>query len=156
MSGFSAARALALAVPLVLMAGALFSQLVGGLYPCEYCNWQRLPHYAAIVLAALAFLVPQRGVQMVLVALAGFAIITSGGIGGWHAGIEYGWWEGLTRCSTTGGGSGDILKDIMTAPTVRCDEVQWSLFGISLAGFNFMISVLSGLFILYQLSRKSA
>jgi disulfide bond formation protein DsbB len=93
---------------------------------------------------------------MVLVALAAFAILTSGGIGGWHAGIEYGWWEGLTRCSTAGGGTGDILKDIMTAPTVRCDEVQWSLLGISLAGFNFIISTLSGLFILFTLSKKPA
>ncbi len=156
MTGLNRARALALAVPLALMAGAWFSQLVGGLYPCEMCHWQRWPHYAAIGLAVLAFIVPGRGLQMTLIALAALAILTSGGLGAWHAGIEYRWWEGLTRCSTTGGGSGDIMADIMKAPLVRCDEVQWSLFGISLAGYNFIISTLSGLTILNLLRGKQA
>ncbi|MEY2926417.1 MAG: hypothetical protein RL367_894 [Pseudomonadota bacterium] len=156
MTGFDRARALALAIPLVLIGGAWYTQLVWGLFPCEYCHWQRWAHYTAIGLAALAFVVPPRGFQMMLVALAALAILTGGGLGGWHAGIEYGWWEGLTRCSTQGGGTGDILKDIMTAPLVRCDEVQWQKFGVSLAGYNFLISTVAGLGILALLGRKPA
>lgn len=155
MNGFNVARALALVAPFMMIGGAWYTELVWGLFPCEMCHWQRWPHYAAIVLAALAYVIPPKGVQMVLVALAALAILTSGGIGAWHAGVEYGWWEGLTTCSQAGGGSGDILADIMKAPLVRCDEVQWSLFGVSLAGFNFIASTLAGLAILFQLGRKT-
>ncbi|WP_380878741.1 dihydroneopterin aldolase [Sphingomonas sp. DBB INV C78] len=145
MTNLATARLLALALPAALMAGALGSQYVGGLYPCEMCHWQRWPHYAAIALAILAFLI--RPAARPLTILAAIAILVSGAIGGFHAGVEYGWWEGLTRCSTIGS-SGDVLADIMSAPLVRCDEVQWSLFGISLAGWNALISLAGGATIL--------
>ncbi|MBX3594986.1 disulfide bond formation protein B [Sphingomonas sp.] len=133
------ALALALGVPLALMSGALLSQYVGGLFPCEMCMWQRWPHYAAIVIALLAIVVrPARGP---LIWLAALAIAISGGIGVFHAGVEYGWWEGLTRCSTTIAGSGDPLAAIMNAPLIRCDVPQWTLVGISLAGWNALISL---------------
>ncbi|MFX8215243.1 disulfide bond formation protein B, partial [Acinetobacter baumannii] len=74
---------------------------IGHLVPCEMCHWQRWPHYTAIALAALAFVVPQRGAQQLLVALAALAIITSGAIGVFHAGVEYHWWQGITPCATT-------------------------------------------------------
>ncbi len=142
------------------MAGALGSQFIGGLFPCEMCHWQRWPHYTAIVLAALAFVVPgaascKRG----LVALAAIAILVSGGIGVFHAGVEYHWWQGITACSTTMQGSGgsvqDMLKRIMDAPVVRCDVAQWSLFGISLAGFNAIISLTGGVAILSLLRSRT-
>lgn len=145
MTAIATARLLALAVPATLMAGALGSQYIGGLYPCEMCQWQRWPHYAAIVLALLAFVVPKQARPLTI--LAAIAILVSGGIGLFHAGVEYGWWEGLTRCSTVRA-SDNVLADIMSAPLVRCDEVQWSLFGISLAGFNAIISLLAGAIIL--------
>lgn len=135
------ARLIALLLPTALMAGALGSQYIGGLYPCEMCHWQRWPHYAAIVLAALAFALPRAARPLTL--LAATAILISGAIGAFHAGVEYGWWEGLTTCATTGG-SGDVLADIMAAPLVRCDEVQWALFGISLAGWNAILSLVGG------------
>lgn len=145
MTSLATARLLAFIVPAALMAGALGSQYIGGLFPCEMCMWQRWPHYAAIILALFAFVLPARARSLTI--LAAIAILVSGGIGIFHAGVEYGWWEGLTRCSTIGG-SGDVLADIMSAPLVRCDEVQWSLFGISLAGFNAIISLLAGATIL--------
>ncbi|MFA5990213.1 MAG: disulfide bond formation protein B [Sphingomonas sp.] len=143
---FNHARLLALLLPGALMAGALGSQYWGGLYPCEMCHWQRWPHYAAIALAALSFVVPGgQGVRKILVALAAFAILTSGAIGVFHAGVEYHWWEGLTACSTTISGSGgsveDMLARVMAAPIVRCDAAQWRLFGISLAGYNALFSL---------------
>ena len=155
---FTSARALALLLPLALMAGALGSQYIGHLYPCEMCWWQRYPHIAAIILAALAFVVPGAGAKRALVLLAALAIIVSGAIGVYHAGVEYHWWEGITPCSSTmtghGGSVEDMLKRIMNAPVVRCDVAQWTLFGISLAGFNALFSLGGGATILW-LRRRS-
>ena len=141
---FQLARLLALGVPLALLGGALVSQYVGHLYPCELCWYQRYPHFAAIVLAALAFVVPGRPARAALVALAGLAILVSGAIGVFHAGVEYHWWQGFTECTSTMTGP-VTLDSIMKAPIVRCDVAQWRLFGISLAGFNALFSVLGAL-----------
>jgi disulfide bond formation protein DsbB len=138
------ANAVALGVPALLMAGALGSQYLPvffggvGLYPCEMCHWQRWPHYAAIAIALLAYFAkpPARNV---MVALAAFAILTSGVIGVYHAGVEYSWWPGITTCSSTAAGSS--LEDLMRAPLIRCDTAQWTLGGISLAGFNALFSI---------------
>jgi disulfide bond formation protein DsbB len=146
---FSAGLAqwIALAVPAGLLGGAYVSQYVFGLYPCELCWWQRYPHFAALALALLALAVPPKRLWL---ALAGLAILSSGLIGGFHAGVEYGWWEGLTACTNTVEGG---LDAIMNAPLVRCDAVQWSLLGISLAGFNFLISTAAGIVILGALAK---
>ncbi len=155
---FAVARWLALLMPLALMAGALGSQVVGGLYPCEMCHWQRWPHYAAIALAALAFAAPAPAVRKTLVALAALAILKSGAIGVFHAGVEYHWWEGITTCATTASGQGgtpaEMLARIMNAPIVRCDVAQWRLFGVSLAGYNALFSLAGGSIILALLMRK--
>lgn len=158
-ASFRTARLVALLLPLALMAGALGSQLIGGLYPCEMCHWQRWPHYAAIVLAALAFVVPGADPRRVLVALAALAILTSGAIGVFHAGVEYHWWQGITACSTTisgaGGSAEDMLARVMAAPLVRCDVPQWSFAGISLAGFNALFSIVGGVAILAMMLRRT-
>lgn len=146
------ARLAALLVPTALMAGALGSQFLGGLYPCEMCHWQRWPHYTAIGIALLAFLLGQKSGVRLVVALAALAILTSGAIGVYHAGVEYKLWEGLTTCSTMGSGPVTI-EDIMATPLIRCDEPQWTLFGISLAGFNALISIPAALYILNLVRR---
>ena len=151
MTDFAKARLLALVIPSALMLGALGSQYVGGLHPCEMCYWQRWPHDAAIVLALFAFGTRVNKASHVLVALAALAIMVSGGIGLFHAGVEYGWWEGITTCSTTA--AGVSLEDIMRAPVVRCDVPQWTLLGISLAGYNAIISLGAGVVILGLLRR---
>ena len=130
------ARLLALLLPAGLLGGALFSQYVGGLYPCEMCYWQRWPHAAAILLALGAFLTPNRARLPVL--LAALAIAISGAVGVFHAGVELGWWEGITHCTATGATS---LQDILNVPLVRCDQVQWSFLGISMAGWNAILSL---------------
>jgi disulfide bond formation protein DsbB len=139
------AYALALAVPAGLLGGALIAQYVFGLPPCEMCWWQRYPHIAAMILAAAGWATKRDS----LVRLAALAILISGAIGAFHAGVEYGWWEGLTRCSTTGALGDDPLASIMNAPIVRCDVAPWTLGGVSLAGFNFLISTAAGLAILW-------
>jgi len=142
-TSFARARWLALVVPSALIAGALGSQYLGGLFPCEMCHWQRWPHYAAIVVALAAFAAGNGRAARPLVVLAALLILVSGAIGVFHAGVEYGWWKGLTRCSAiaAGGSSADILREIMATPMIRCDEAQWTLFGVSLAGFNAILSL---------------
>ena len=154
MTAFQKARLLALVIPSALMLGALGSQYIGGLYPCEMCYWQRWPHDVAIVLALFAFGTRLDRAAHILVALAALAIMTSGAIGVYHAGVEYGWWQGITTCATTA--AGVSLEDIMRAPVVRCDVPQWTLFGVSLAGFNAVISLGAGLIILGLLGRGRA
>jgi len=140
------ARWIALLLPLALMAGALGSQYLGGLSPCEMCLWQRWPHYGAIVVAALAILLRRTALSRPLTILAGLLILTSGGIGIFHAGAEYHWWKGPEHCTGFAHGSGaDLLRSILAQPLIRCDVPQWTLFGISLAGFNAIFSILGGL-----------
>ncbi len=148
------ARWLALGVPAALLAGAYLSQYVGGLHPCEMCYWQRWPHFAAVGLAALAFLfaASTRNVRL-LTGLAALAIAASGAIGVFHAGVEYGWWEGLTRCSSAGPMT---LEDIMSVPLVRCDEVQFKFLAISMAGWNALISLGSAVAVALLLKRAGA
>jgi disulfide bond formation protein DsbB len=152
MTSFQKARALALLVPAALLAGAWGFQLIGHLYPCEMCHWQRWPHYAALPIALLAFVpgLPQRP----LVALAALAIAVSGAIGVAHAGVEYHWWQGFTPCTSTFSSGGDTLSAIMNAPVVRCDAPQWTFAGISLAGFNAILSLGGALVILLLLTRR--
>jgi len=152
---FGTIRLFAFLLPAALLGGAYISQYVGGLYPCEMCWWQRYPHMAAIMLALLAFFLRNAGIQRVLVALAGLAILTSGLIGAFHAGVEYGWWEGLTSCSSTATGTGeDYMKAVLNAPLTRCDVTPWSLFGISLAGYNFLLSTGGAIAILWSIWKK--
>lgn len=156
MSNLPLARALALITPLLLLGGAYAFQYLGGLHPCEMCWWQRYPHMAAIALALIAFAV--RGnlrASTGFTALAAVAIAISGGFGLFHAGVEYGWWQGLTACSTspTGGSSADILNQIMATPITRCDVAPWTLFGISMAGYNGLLSLGAALAILGLLSK---
>ncbi|MDQ1158426.1 disulfide bond formation protein DsbB [Sphingomonas sp. SORGH_AS 950] len=149
---------IALLLPAALLAGAWGSQLIGGLYPCEMCHWQRWPHYAALVPALLAFVVPQRSIRGSLVILAALLIAVSGAIGVAHAGVEYGWWQGFTACTSTvdlnGLSATDRLNAIMHAPVIRCDVAQWTLGGISLAGFNAIFS-LGGAAAILMLMRKA-
>jgi hypothetical protein len=100
------------------------------------CYWQRWPHDLAIVAAMFAFGLRNHVWKGRFVALAALGILVSGLIGVFHAGVEYGWWDGITRCTSTAGGSGNLMADIMNAPLIRCDQPQWEVFGISLAGFN--------------------
>lgn len=130
------AQWLAVLVPGGLLAGALGSQHLGGLNPCEMCYWQRWPHWAALALGGLSFFVPS--IRKPLVLLAALAIAASGAIGVFHAGVELGWWEGLTTCSTSGAAT---LQEIIAAPLIRCDQIQFSFLGLSMAGWNALISL---------------
>ncbi len=147
------ARAIALATPLALLGGAYLGQYAFGLFPCEMCWWQRYALFAALALGGLALLMPR---NRVVLALAGLAIGISAAIGGFHAGVEYHWWQGLTACSTAVAAGGDPLTAIMNAPLVRCDAAAWTLLGVSLAGWNFLFSGAAALAIALLLRRSEA
>jgi disulfide bond formation protein DsbB len=146
-SGFdsaAAARLIALLLPLALLGGALGSQYLGGLHPCEMCYWQRWPHGIAIALAALAFTAPSPSARSrMLTLLAALAIAVSGAIGVYHAGVEAKIFEGFTQCTALAksANTADMLRQITHAPVVRCDDVQFRFLGISMAGWNAILSL---------------
>ena len=125
--------------PLLLLVAALASQYVGGLEPCELCIWQRWPHLAAIAFGAGYLLTGSR----FLAALAAASLVVGSSIAAYHVGVEQQWWAGPGACSGTGLGemTGSELLDITVADTiVRCDEVAWSMFGLSMAAWNGLLS----------------
>jgi disulfide bond formation protein DsbB len=154
----SQARLLAILVPNALLWGAIGSQYLGGLHPCEMCMWQRWPHVAAILLALAAIVTRRTPASRLFTAMAAIAILFSGGIGVFHAGVEYHWWKGITECTAPpmSGSSSDVMAQIMAAPIVRCDQAQWTLWGISLAGWNAVVSLLSGIVILSLIRKRGA
>jgi disulfide bond formation protein DsbB len=151
------ARLIALVLPAALLAGAYGSQYWGGLYPCEMCWWQRYAHMAALVPAALAFTAPAESRRSrTLTLLAALGIAVSGVIGVYHAGVEAKIFEGFTTCTSLakpGGSTADLLKQITHAPLIRCDQVQYRFLGISLAGWNAIMS-LGGAALILILSLK--
>ena len=123
-----------------LLIGALLFQYVGDMAPCKMCYWQRYPHVGAIIIAGIIF-ITGIGVFAVLGLLS--ALITAG-IGGFHAGVERGWWEGPQSCTSTSIdnlSTEELLAQIMSAPMVRCDEIPWQMFGLSMAGWNMVVSI---------------
>ena len=140
----SAARLIALLLPLALLGGALGSQYLGGLHPCEMCMWQRWPHAVAIVLALLAFTSPAESTRSrALVLLAALAIAVSGCIGVYHAGVEAKIFEGFTQCTATGKDlkGAELLNQIVHETLYPCNEVQFRFLGISMAGWNAILSL---------------
>ncbi|MDP2331789.1 MAG: disulfide bond formation protein B [Reyranella sp.] len=127
-----------------LLGGALYFQYVVGLAPCEMCHWQRWPHIVAIVaglLALASFAAPR--LALVLVLIATTALIVTSAIGVFHAGVEYRWWQGPQACSGNiprGLSAEQLKKYLFGARMVRCDETVWSLWGISMAGWNALLS----------------
>lgn len=123
-----------------MMLGALAFQHLGEMAPCKLCLWQRWPHVIAIGFGILALLVAPR-----VMALGGMlAALTTAGIGIYHTGVERGWWEGPTTCTAgdaTRLSTDDLLAQIMAAPLVRCDEVPWEMFTLSMASWNAVVSL---------------
>ncbi|WP_299374851.1 disulfide bond formation protein B [uncultured Tateyamaria sp.] len=129
-----------------LLAGAFAFQALG-YAPCKMCIWQRYPHAIAIALGALAFFVPLPA----LIALGALAALATAAVGGYHVGVEQGWWEGPSSCTSSAIGGVDpnaLFDQIMNAPLVRCDDIAWQFAGLSMAGWNMVISlVLAALWI---------
>jgi disulfide bond formation protein DsbB len=139
------AALLAFLLGLAAILGALGSQYLGGLEPCELCLEQRVAYYWGLPLLAAVLVLWDRlppivwTIGIVLVA-AIFAWGTY--MGGYHAGVEWGFWPGPTACTGVGGGmSFEDLQDINSQRVVPCDVVQFRFLGISLAGYNALVSL---------------
>ncbi len=123
-----------------LLLGALGFQYLGELPPCKLCYWQRYPHAAAVVLGALALALP--GPLWPL--LGALAALATAGVGLFHVGVERGWWDGPASCSAgsiEGLSTDQLMDQIMSAPLVRCDEIAWQMAGLSMAGWNAVLSL---------------
>lgn len=133
-----------------LLLGALGFQFLRGLAPCEMCYWQRYAHLAVLAVAGLALITGNRAAGWVAV----LAMAIAAGLGLFHAGVEQKWWQGVTACTapvSAGMSTAEMLDTLMNAPLVRCDEIPWSLLGVSMAGWNALVSAgaaLCGAFIL--------
>jgi len=130
------------------IGGFFFFQYVMLLPPCPLCLEQRQPYYFCVPLAAMLLLGANHGASS-KVMIAGFAIITGFmlwdcGLAVYHAGVEWKWWQGPIDCSgpiDKFGAAADILKRLDNISVVRCDEAAWRFFGLSLAGYNVLISL---------------
>ncbi|MFN3210791.1 MAG: disulfide bond formation protein B [Roseovarius sp.] len=144
---------------LALLLGALAFQHLSGLAPCKMCIWQRWPHGVAIGIGVLVLLVPLgAGAVRLLLGAGLLAALTTAAIGGYHTGVERGWWEGPSSCSsgsTAGMSTDDLMDQIMSAPLVRCDEVAWQMLGLSMASWNMLASLLLAVFWVMALRRTA-
>ncbi len=125
------------------LAAAFVAQYGFDLVPCPLCIWQRYPYAVIIALGLLALVAAGRPrMVVVLVALAGLAFAVDAAIAFYHVGVEQGWFEGLAACKASGETPATLeeLRALLfdAPPAPRCDEVQWSLFGVSLAGYNML------------------
>jgi len=145
----AAVAALAIAaIAAATLAGAWFFQLVLDIRPCPLCLEQRYAYYLALPLALVVAFAAARGAPRSLL-LAGFAVLllaalANAWLGGYHAGVEWKFWEGPTDCSGPVldlGSAGTLLQRLDSVKVIRCDEVQWRFLGLSLAGYNVLISL---------------
>lgn len=126
------------------IAAAWGFQLVGGYLPCPLCYQQRWPYYAVIPLSLALLVIPGRtGLVRAGLVVVGLVMLAGAGLGAYHAGVEWQWWEGPAACQAGAGFSGTrgVLPDLDTGRVIRCDEAQWRLFGLSFAGYNALISL---------------
>jgi disulfide bond formation protein DsbB len=161
----NAVLAAALAVTVIAaatLAGAWFFQLVLDIRPCPLCLEQRYAYYLAVPLGALIAVAAARDAPRPVL-YAGLAILAAAALGNawlgaYHAGVEWGFWKGPTDC--TGpvgnlGSAGNLLERLDSVKVIRCDEVQWRFLGLSLAGYNFLISLLMAAVAAWGIARSA-
>ena len=143
----AAAAAIAV-IGLAAILGAYFFQYVLGYRPCPLCLEQRIAYYVAIPLAAMVLLGVSVGSSRKVMTLAFAAIaaamLWNAGLGAYHAGIEWQWWEGPRDCAgavSSFGPAGSLMETIQNTRVIRCDEAAWRFLGLSLAGYNVLISL---------------
>ena len=154
---------LAFVLGLATILGAWGSQVLGGLQPCELCLEQRMAYYYGLPILLVVLITWNRlplAVWYLAMAVVAAIFLWGAYMGGYHAGVEWGFWPGPTACTGTGIGeiSFDALSDLNSARVVPCDVVQFRFLGISLAGYNALISLaivaLIGVAILAQAGRR--
>jgi disulfide bond formation protein DsbB len=129
------------------LAIAFASQYLGGLQPCQLCIWQRWGYAAAIALALATFPFPAK-LRPYGAALASLALLATAGLALFHTGVEYHWWQGLASCTgnlDTGQSLSALEQQLLATPVIPCDRPAWTMFGISMAGYDFLYAGALGL-----------
>ncbi len=147
-------------ISLSALAIAYASQVWGGLQPCVLCIYQRYAFGAAFVLGLLGIaLGGNPATRRALVILGGFAFLAGASIAGFHVGVEQQWWRGTAECSAPVFDPNlsieDLRKQLLETKFVACDQIPWSLFGISIAGYNLLVSLGLALACLWAAARMS-
>lgn len=135
-----------------MILGAWAFEFIGGLAPCKLCYYQRYPHWLAAGSGAMALL---SGVTL-FAYVAALGAAASGGVALFHTGVERGWWEGPATCTSgdiTGMSADDLFNQIMNAPLVRCDDIPWQMFTLSMANYNALLSLAAALLWLFAIKR---
>jgi disulfide bond formation protein DsbB len=150
---------LVVAASLAALAVAFASQYWGGLQPCILCVYQRYPYGVAAALGIVGMIVAARPAWLrTMLLLAGVAFLVDAGIAAFHVGVEQGWWRGTAACGSTLDLSlspEELASALLDQPVARCDEVAWSLFGVSMAGYNFLYAAaLAVVTLLFALRRR--
>jgi len=146
-SGLDLAAIVALCGSGALLVGALGFQYLGGYPPCSMCYWQRYGHIAVMALAWLALLPTGRSVRLAFLSLTGLALLVTAGLAGYHAGAAWKWWTGPSACTANSLGARTVeeaKRMLRMTNMVRCDEIPWSLCGLSMAGWNAVVSAALG------------
>jgi disulfide bond formation protein DsbB len=138
-----------LAASVAVLGAALLSQYWGGLAPCELCLLERWPWWIAIAIAAASWLAGGRLALPIPAILLALVFVAGAGVAFYHVGVEQHWFAGPTSCTASGGNAASIEElraQLLGKQPVMCDQVQWSLFGVSLAGWNFLASLAMAVF----------
>ncbi len=128
----------------IVLGAALFSQYWGGLAPCELCILQRWPWAMAITISIVALFVGHRRSLPWVALVLGLVFLVSAGFAFYHLGVEQHWFAGPSACTPSTAAPTtleEMRQRILNAQVVRCDQPQWSLFGVSLAGLNLLASL---------------
>ena len=138
-----------------VLAIAWASQIWGRLLPCELCLYDRWPYYAALALGAVALLAGRRRVSAAALALAALVFIAGAGLAFYHVGVEHHWFAGPSACTSGGPASSleEFKRRLLAQQPVACDQPEWSLFGVTLAGFDLLVALALVLFCLWALRR---
>ena len=124
---------------LALIMGAYSFEYIGGFLPCKLCYWQRYPHFLNILIFPIFYLFQMRS----LIFIGMMSMLISTILAFYHVGVEQKYWLGPNSCTNSSIENlttDQLLDQIMNAPLVRCDEIAWELIGVSMAGWNVLIS----------------
>jgi disulfide bond formation protein DsbB len=135
---------------LAVILSALALEHVWGYVPCELCLKERWPYYIGIPVAVLAavssgFGMPPRLTRVLLWLLAA-VLLVGAGLSIYHAGVEWQFWEGPSSCTSSvdsvAKSTGDLLNDLSTQHGPSCSDAALRVFGLSLAGWNVIASLI--------------
>lgn len=138
------------------LAAALTAQYGFGLLPCTLCLYQRVPFTINILLGLAGRVVKNGKAAAYTIALSGMSFLINSGIAFYHSGVERKWWAGLQGCSTPdmSGSIEEVMARIAATNVTRCDEIPWSMFGLSMANYNVVMCLgLAGLCAVYLIAR---